>query len=109
MGPNFRHGIFTHGIGGGFRPFALVLMFVFWVAVALLIVTLIQNYRRGPRHLHNYGSGRGPGHGPDQGPGLGPVNQVVANPAIDILKERFARGEVSEEEYTRRLTLLKES
>ncbi|HEY5303834.1 MAG TPA: SHOCT domain-containing protein [Acidimicrobiales bacterium] len=108
MGPNFRHGIFFHGFeGGGIRPWALVLMFVFWVAVALVIVALVQNYRREPRHLHHHVGAHGHGLGPDHG--LAPVNPVPGNPAIDILKERFARGEVSEEEYSRRLTMLKES
>jgi uncharacterized membrane protein len=108
MGPNFHHGIFFHSFGGGgIGPWALVLMFVFWVAAALVIVALVQNYRRGPRHLHHHASAHGPGHEPDHG--LAPVNPVSGNPAIDILKERFARGEVSEEEYSRRLTMLKGS
>jgi uncharacterized membrane protein len=106
MGPGFRNGVFFHSVGGGgIGWFALVLMFVFWVAVALLIVTLVQNYRRGPRHLHNHGLDYGHVHGHESAP----TSPVAANPAIDILKERFARGEVSEEEFTRRLTLLKES
>jgi putative membrane protein len=32
---------------------------------------------------------------------------TVSDPAITILKERFARGEMTEEEYTRRLAILK--
>ena len=36
-----------------------------------------------------------------------PSNPGASNSAIDILKQRFARGEISEEEYTRSLALLK--
>lgn len=94
-----------NGFGGnGPGAFAIVMFIVFWAAVALLTVLLVQHYRHSPRHLHEYGLGGGPGSGP------GPVaSPIAANPAIDILKERFAKGEVSEEEYSRRLTLLKDS
>ncbi len=34
-------------------------------------------------------------------------NPGTRNPAIDFLHQRFARGEISEEEYTRDLALLK--
>jgi uncharacterized membrane protein len=84
-----------HGVG----LFGLVLMVAFWAVVALLIVMLVQAYRRGPRHLNNYAAPHG----------VGSPTGVTTNPAIDILKERFARGEVSEEEFTRRLALLKDS
>jgi len=98
-----QHEGFLGGYGGhGVGVFGLMLMIVFWAAVALLILTLVQNYRRGPRHLHDHG------HGHTPGPGL-TSSHGVANPAIDILKERFAKGEVNEEEFARRLTLLKES
>jgi uncharacterized membrane protein len=101
----FQHGGFSSGFGGhGFGLFAILLMIVFWAVVVLLVITLFRNYRRGPHHLHDHGHGHGPGHGP------GPLDaQTNMNPAIDILKERFAKGEVSEEEFTRRLVLLKES
>lgn len=107
MPMRYRQGGFYPGFGGhGLGLFAIFLMIVFWAVVALLVLTLIRNYRRGPHHLHDHGhgSGHGPGHGP--GPSDASTNM---NPAIDILKERFAKGEVSEEEFTRRLVLLKES
>lgn len=111
MGMGHRHG----GYWGGFShngPGALgILMFiVFWAAVALVILLLVQHYRRGPHHLHEHG--HGPGFGPGHAPGpVSPpvISNVAANPAIDILRERFARGEVSEEEFTRRLAMLKDS
>ena len=36
-----------------------------------------------------------------------PGNSGTSNLAIEILQQRFARGEISEEEYTRNLALLK--
>jgi putative membrane protein len=98
---DFRHGGFWGGFNGnGPGVFGILMFVVFWAALALLILLLVQSYRHGPRHLHEL----------RQGPAGGPVaTQSTANPAIDILKERFARGEVSEEEYTRRLNLLKDS
>lgn len=93
--------------GHGPGAFGVLMFIVFWTALALLALLLVQHYRHGPRHLHEYGPGRGIGHG--LGHGARPVTtQVAANPAIDILRERFAKGEVSEEEYTRRLALLKD-
>ena len=96
-----QHGGFLGGYGGhGVGLFGVLLMIVFWAAVALLILTLVQNYRRGPHHLHDHAHPHGPGPS---------VTGPAASPAIDILKERFAKGEVSEEEFSRRLSLLKES
>jgi uncharacterized membrane protein len=77
-------------------------MIVFWAVVVLLVFTLVRNYHRGPHHSHDHGHGSGHGPGPSDA-------HTNMNPAIDILKERFAKGEVSEEEFTRRLVLLKES
>ncbi len=103
MPMRFRHGGFYPGLGGhGFGLFGILLMIVFWAVVVLLVFTLLRSYRRGPHHLHDHGHGHGPGPAPLD-------TQTNINPAIDILKERFAKGEVSEEEFTRRLVLLKES
>ena len=39
--------------------------------------------------------------------GQPPSDPGTSNSAIDILQQRFARGEISEEEYTRGLALLR--
>jgi uncharacterized membrane protein len=105
-----------HGFGGGIGLLGIVVVIVFWAVVALLVITLVQNYRHGPRHLHSHGWHRGGatdmGAGTGAGMGMGRDGGHGASdvaPAIAILRERFARGEISEEEFTRRLTLLKES
>ena len=104
MPMGYHHGGFFGGFAGrGPGVFGILLFIVFWAAVALLVLTLIQNYRRGPHHLHGHMHGHGLSNGPDTGA------TARAIPAIDLLKERFAKGEVNEEEFTRRLTLLKES
>ena len=101
----YRHGIFFDGFAGnGPGLFGLLLMIAFWAAIALVILVVVRNWRHGPHHLHDHAYGRGPAVGADSRPAT-----TASTPAIDLLKERFARGEVSEEEFTRRLTLLKES
>jgi len=95
FGPAF--GGFAHP---GISIFALFVMIAFWVIVALLIVALVRGYRHGSHHGPHQGYAHATGPAPERS---------VSSPAIDILKERFARGEVSEEEFTRRLALLKDS
>lgn len=96
-----QHDGFFGGYGGhGIGLFGLLMMIVFWAVVALLFLTLVQNYRRGPHHAHDHAHGHGPGLATTPG---------TLSPAVDILKERFAKGEVTEEEFTRRLSLLKEN
>ena len=105
MPMNYRHGGFFDGFGGhGPGLFGIVLMLVFWAAIALVVVVVLRNWRHSPYHLHDHAFGRGPGAGSDAH-----VATSLASPAIEVLRERFARGEVSEEEFSRRLTLLKES
>jgi putative membrane protein len=74
-----------------------VLMVVFWALVIAAVVALVHYVRGASRADRSGPSGeRGWGHG--QGHGR----------AEDLLAERFARGEIDEDEYKRRLALLRE-
>jgi len=61
---------------GWFGPLGLIL---FWVLMILVIVLLIQRIRTSK------------GNGREAGP--------AAESALDILKKRYARGEINKEEY----------
>jgi putative membrane protein len=74
---------------GGWILTALV-MVVFWAVVISSVVFAV-------RYLT---SDRGRSAGPQPGP--------TANRAEDVLAERYARGEIDDDEYGRRLTLLRE-
>lgn len=79
------------GWGGGLFVlllFLIVVAIVIWVAVT---VARERRYRQ-PRHW---------------GTGVGPVEP--SSDALKILNERFARGEISVEEYTERRDLIKGS
>ena len=60
------------------------LWLAFWVAVVVLIVALVRG-----RHNH-----------PNEGEGLG------ATSAIHVLEDRYARGEISREEFLERRAVL---
>ncbi|MFC9078892.1 SHOCT domain-containing protein [Streptomyces sp. NPDC057062] len=60
---------------------------LFWMLLILLIVFLVRTMNRGSGRPHNT-------------PGRLPPERVLA--------ERFARGEIDEEEYRRRLAVLRE-
>ena len=80
-----------HGWGWGYWLGTGITMILFWALVILAIVALV-------RYL--LGTTRGPGRG---GPGGGQTR------AEEVLAERFARGEIDEEEYKRRLEVLRPS
>ena len=73
---------------GGWLLMTLV-MIVFWAAVITAVVLAVR-YLADSRH---------PGGGP---PLPGPAR------AEDLLAERFARGEIDDDEYRQRLTLLRD-
>ncbi|OEU96501.1 SHOCT domain-containing protein [Streptomyces oceani] len=81
----------AHWAGGG-GPGPWILLFpLLWAAVILGLVTLLRRVRHG----------RG-----------GPWRRAAAgsaNPPVDLLAHRFAAGEIDEEEYWMRLSVLKES
>ena len=76
------------GWGPGMWIVAVVAMIAFWSLVVFAIVMLVRHFGRP--------AGTGPGVAP-------PVDN-----ALETLRERFARGEIDEEEYQRRLALLRQ-
>ncbi|MET8564481.1 hypothetical protein ABZV75_29355 [Streptomyces flaveolus] len=82
------------GWGGWF--FMAVFMVLFWALVIAAIVALVR-YFSGAHHGRQSGWSASTGE-----PGGG------SRRAEDLLAERFARGEIEEDEYKRRLALLRE-
>ncbi len=86
---------YGHGMGGwgfGLMTFSFLL---FWALVVVAIVLLVRHF------------GRGAGHQGGPFP-PGPYG-THASTAEQLLAERFARGEIDEEEYQRRLNTLRAS
>lgn len=82
---------YGNGMGvGGFVIMALSTLAV-WALIAVLIIALVRGLARG----HT------PPSGPDRGAG-----PSAAGPEA-ILAERYARGEISEREYSERLSVLR--
>ena len=78
-GYGWRHGPGMMGWGYGMALFRLVTMAVFWVALVLLIIFVI-------RRLIVSGRSQG-GH------------STAGDSALEILKKRYARGEINREEF----------
>lgn len=74
------------GVGWGAWIVMVAMMVVFWGAIAWVIVTLIRQRSPEPQQ---------PGEGTPSSP-------------LRILDERFARGEIDDEEYRRRRAVLRE-
>ena len=70
-------GMMGWGPTGWFAPLGMIL---FWVLMILVIVLLIRRIRT------SKGSGR--------------ETELVAESALEILKKRYARGEINKEEYS---------
>ncbi|MFE7235879.1 SHOCT domain-containing protein [Streptomyces sp. NPDC002405] len=75
----------------------LAITVLFWAVVIAAVVALVR-YFTGTHHGHQAGPRPLTGE-----PGWGGNRR-----AEDLLAERFARGEIDEEEYKRRLALLRE-
>jgi len=90
------YGWYNHGMGTGWWVLMIFGMIVFWSAIVIGLVAVLRHYRAGP-------GGFGTLHGP-----RGPSSPAPPSSAVDILKERFAKGELTEEQYSRRLALLRE-
>jgi putative membrane protein len=82
--PGYDHYMWSGGWHGLF--FGPIMMIVF-IAVAAIVVVLLVRWLGGPGH-----------HGATHHP--------QGNKPFDILKERFARGEIDKEEYEERRRIL---
>jgi len=82
-----------HGDGwdGGHWIFAIAMMILFWGVMAAIVITLIR-----------------PGRWSRDDHRASPPANSFTQEAERILHERFARGEIDADEYTRRHDLLKE-
>jgi putative membrane protein len=78
------------GWGWGGWVLMTLVMIVFWAAVITAVVLAVRSVAGSRRP----GASRGPS---------GPAR------AEDLLAERFARGEIDDDEYRQRLTLLREN
>jgi len=84
-----RGGYGTHMWGGGYGWFFGPVMMIVFIAVTVVVIVLIVRWLGGPSHASSH-----PAYGP---PGKTP---------LDILKERYARGEIDKEEFEERRKVL---
>lgn len=87
------HGGYEHMWGGGwYGMFLGPLMMLLFLGIAVAVIVLIVRWLGGSRHDgHMLPPGAAPGRMP-----------------VDILKERFARGEIDKEEFEERKRILGE-
>ncbi|HEX4817503.1 MAG TPA: hypothetical protein VFV66_32580 [Nonomuraea sp.] len=85
--------------GGGFWPVFPVMWGLFWVAAVTLVVTAWRKGWWGPRRARAAG-----GPGSPAGP-TAPGSPTAS--AEQILAERYARGEMSDDEYFEKMSVLR--
>ena len=70
-------------------------MFGFLLLLAVLAFFFIRHFDHNQQHHHTHG-------------GWTPRSTSADSAAVDVLKMRFAKGEIDEDEFTRRMNLLKD-
>ncbi|MFE6691807.1 SHOCT domain-containing protein [Streptomyces sp. NPDC057743] len=92
--------MYWYGNGGGWMwPWMLVGNILFWL---LIIIVAVLIFRAFAQRSHSGGH-------PNQGTPPPPGTPGHGSGAEQILSERYARGEIDEEEYQRRLATLRGS
>jgi putative membrane protein len=86
MYPGYGRDNWGWGWGWGHMIYGPLMMIVFWGGLIVVIVLAVRWLGGSASHRHNEPSNR--------------------NNALDILKERFARGEIDKEEFEERKRLL---
>ena len=95
-----QHG-FMVSQGNGFFRFILLIIFLLIVgAIALAVVRYLSQGYDGHRHADHH---RGPLPTPPVAP---PVAPSSVDSALDVLRMRFARGEIDEDDFNRRVSVL---
>jgi putative membrane protein len=70
-------------------------MFGFLFLLAIVAYLFIRHFDHNQRHHHTHGA-------------TGPLSASTDSAASDVLKMRFAKGEIDEDEFTRRMSLLRD-
>lgn len=83
-GPIYGHHMWGGGWGGWFLG---PIMMIVFIAFAVVVVVLLVRWLAGPGHV-------------------GPAQSPPGKMPLDILKERFARGEIDKEEFEERRRVL---
>ncbi len=78
------------GFGSGYGLFGGFFMIIWWVIIIAVIVSLVRWFAA-PGCGHGGSCGHGHGHGEGHG--------AEKDSAMEILKERYARGEIGKEEF----------
>ncbi|HEC94211.1 MAG TPA: SHOCT domain-containing protein [Candidatus Kaiserbacteria bacterium] len=81
----YWNGYETYGNMGGWGPIGFLAMIVFWALVIALIVMLIKRLANNENIL---------------------PNNTHRNSALELLKERYAKGEIDTKEYEERKKVL---
>jgi len=81
---------------GGFGIGRLIVMILFLLLVAGIAYVVIRHFDHAQSHHHPHPHG------------VMPSGTSTDRAAADVLKMRFAKGEIDEDEFTRRMAILKD-
>jgi putative membrane protein len=95
FGPGGRLGPIYFNGPGGLGIVRLIFMFGFLFLLAVLAYFFIRHFDHNQQHHHTHS-------------GPAPSSTSADSAASDVLKMRFAKGEIDEDEFTRRMNLLRD-
>ena len=84
---------YGQGGGPGWWVVMVIFMILFWTVLVMGAVYSVSHFRDGHHH-HDHGAA--------------PMRGPASEDAIEILRNRFAKGELDEAEFKSRLALLQE-